>query len=48
MAYRYAAYAEDRRNGSSEAINFTAAVWRYQLIDASGQTWAEFLGRYRL
>jgi predicted dehydrogenase len=38
MAYLYAAYARDRKNGTSEASNFRDAVRQHQLIDRIVQT----------
>ena len=33
VAYLYAAYARDRKNGTSEASNFRDALRQHQLID---------------
>jgi predicted dehydrogenase len=38
VAYLYAAYARDRKNGTSEASNFRDAVRQHQLIDQIEQT----------
>jgi hypothetical protein len=38
MAYLYAAYASDRKNGTSEASNFQVALRQHQLIDQIVQT----------
>jgi predicted dehydrogenase len=38
LAYLYAAYAHDRKNGTSEASNFTDALRQHQLIDQIVQT----------
>ncbi|MBN3958053.1 Gfo/Idh/MocA family oxidoreductase [Nostoc sp. NMS8] len=38
VAYLYAAYARDRKNGTSEASNFRDAVRQHQLIDQIVQT----------
>ena len=38
LAYLYAAYARDQKNGTSEASNFRDAVKQHQLVDQSAQT----------
>lgn len=38
LAYLYAAYASDKKNGTSEASNFRDAVRQHQLIDQIIQT----------
>jgi predicted dehydrogenase len=43
VAYLYAAYARDRKNGTSEASNFRDAVKQHQLIDQIEQTSEGFL-----
>jgi predicted dehydrogenase len=43
VAYLYAAYARDRKNGTSEASNFRDAVRQHQLIDQIVQTSETFL-----
>ncbi|MEH1929306.1 MAG: Gfo/Idh/MocA family oxidoreductase [Nostoc sp.] len=42
VAYLYAAYARDRKNGTSEASNFRDAVRQHQLIDQIVQTSQNF------
>ncbi len=44
LAYLYAAYADDRKNGTSEACNFKDAVRQHHLIDDMYKTSAEFFG----
>ena len=43
LAYLYAAYASDKRNGTSEASNFKDAVRQHHLIDEICQTSKNFL-----
>lgn len=43
MAYLYAAYARDKKNGTSEASNFKDAVRQHHLIDQIVQTSETFL-----
>jgi len=42
MAYLYAAYASDKKNGTSEASNFRDAVWQHHLIDEIYKTSESF------
>jgi predicted dehydrogenase len=42
VAYLYAAYARDRKNGTSEASNFRDALRQHQLIDQIVQTSESF------
>lgn len=42
VAYLYAAYAHDRKNGTSEASDFRDAVRQHQLIDQIVQTSENF------
>jgi hypothetical protein len=42
VAYLYAAYARDKKNGTSEASDFRDAVQQHHLIDQIVQTSATF------
>jgi predicted dehydrogenase len=44
LAYLYAAYASDKRNGTSEASNFQDAVRQHRLIDEIYRTSEDFFG----
>ncbi len=44
LAYLYAAYASDKKNGTSEASNFQDAVRQHRLIDEIYRTSKDFFG----
>jgi predicted dehydrogenase len=44
LAYLYAAFASDKKDGTSEASNFRDAVRQHHLIDEMCRTSADFLG----
>jgi predicted dehydrogenase len=44
LAYLYAAYANDKKNGTSEASNFKDALRQHRLIDEIYKSSADFFG----